>query len=240
MPRCFVIGAGVVGLSIGRTLSKNMEVIILEARNKIGTQTSSRNSEVIHSGIYYRPGSMKAKLCASGADKLYKYIAQRHVQYRNCGKLIVATSPSDYQKLKVLSEIGEKNGVKKIALLTKSDVKTIEPELECLSALRVPSTGIVNSHELMMALQADAESNGAVIVFNCNVHGARRNPEVSSRGRPLLELNTSQGDFAGDVVINCAGHGAPYVAARVVHHPLNRVPRPYFSKGSYFKLAGAK
>lgn len=240
MPVCFVVGAGVVGLSIARNLSRHMEVIVLEARNRIGTQTSSRNSEVIHSGIYYRPGSMKAKLCASGADKLYKYIAQRNIEYRNCGKLIVATSASDCKKLQVLSEIGNKNGVSNLTLLTKSDVKSLEPEIECISALRVSSTGIINSHELMLALQADAERNGAVTVYNCNVYGARSSSEVSSRGKHKIELQTSQGNFSADFVVNCAGHGAPYLAARIIHHPISRVPQPYFSKGSYFKLAGIK
>jgi L-2-hydroxyglutarate oxidase LhgO len=239
MPQCFIIGAGAVGLAVARALSRQLEVVILESRSLIGSQTSSRNSEVIHSGIYYTPGSLKAKLCVVGCDKMYQFAKEYAVEHRQCGKIIVATSSDEIKKLNSIRKNGIANGVRDLRLLNPDELRSMEPQLSGIQGLFVPITGIINSHQLMTALQGEAEGNGAVIAYNCTAYGATHSEKINKAGKPMLKLKTSQGDFDADIVINCAGHGASYFAARCINHPLERVPRPYFSKGSYFKLTGS-
>jgi L-2-hydroxyglutarate oxidase LhgO len=238
--QCFVVGGGVVGLAVARALSRSLEVVLLEARPAIGSQTSSRNSEVVHSGIYYAPGSLKARLCAPGSADLYEYMAQRRVDHRMCGKIICATSEAEAPKIKQLMALGERNGVEGLKALSAADMQAMEPSLRGTCGLWVPSAGLMDSHQLMLALQADAEANGAVIVTNCCVTGGRVADTTSSTGQKQISIFTDQGTFDADVVINCAGHLAPSVAARIQGHPLYRVPQPYYCKGSYFKLTGVK
>lgn len=227
-----------VGLAVARRLSRVCEVVLLEARATVGSQTSSRNSEVIHSGVYYTPGTLKAKLAAPGCEMLYSYAKSRNIGHRQCGKIIVATSAAEAPKLNSLKATGEKNGVKDMKLLSDLDMKALEPQLRGHSGLLIPSTGIVNSHELMLSLEAEAEDNGAVVVKNCSVLSARISDTIGTTGEKQIIINTNQGQFDTDIVVNCAGHTAPSVAARIAGHPLDRVPRPYFCKGSYFKLSG--
>lgn len=233
--RCFVIGGGVVGLAVARALSFSAEVLLIEATGNIGKGTSSRNSEVIHSGIYYQKNSLKEKLSVSGAEALYKYMTSRQIAHNRCGKIIVASSPEEVYKLDRIIKNGEQNGVLGLRKLSAADIKFMEPQVTALAGILVPSTGIVNSHELMLSLQADAEANGAVVVLNCEVQGVKYQ---SSGGNNYFTIETSQGNFDADNVVNCAGHGAPALAARTEGHPIERVPRPYYCKGNYFKLSG--
>src|SRR3954468_17230108 len=155
---CVVIGAGVVGLAIARRLAQaGLEVIVLEAAEAIGTATSSRNSEVIHAGIYYPAGSLMARMCVAGKHALYDYCRDHGVLHRNCGKLIVATTPAETAKLQSIKAHAEANGVRDMKVLNGEAARELEPALKCDAALLSPSTGIVDSHAFMLALRGDAE-----------------------------------------------------------------------------------
>lgn len=237
--QCFVVGGGVVGLAVARALSRSFEVVLLESLPSIGSQTSSRNSEVIHSGIYYTPGSLKAQFTAPACDALYEYAESRNIEHKKCGKIIVATNEVEVAAIEQLYSNGTRNLVEGIKRLSASDMRSLEPNLRGHSGLLVPQTGIINSHQLMTSLQADAEADGAVVVTNCTVNGGCVSDTVGARGQRLLCLDTSQGRFESEVVVNCAGHLSPSIAARFDGHPISRVPRPYYCKGNYFKLAGS-
>ncbi len=232
-----MVGGGVVGLAVARALSKAAatEVVLVEAAAAVGTASSSRNSEVIHSGIYYGKNSMKEKVSVTGADALYQYLKSRQIAHNRCGKIIVASSLEEVSKLDQIIRNGEQNGVLGLKKLSASDIKFLEPNVSALAGILVPSTGIVNSHELMLSLQADAEANGAVIVLNCEVQGIICPPVGENK---CFKVETSQGNFDADQIVNCAGHGACTLAARIQGHPIERVPRPYYCKGNYFKLSG--
>jgi L-2-hydroxyglutarate oxidase LhgO len=230
-----VIGAGVVGLACARALAlAGREVVVLEAEGAIGTATSSRNSEVIHAGIYYPPGSLKAKLCVAGKLALYRYLAERSLPHRNCGKLIVAAEPSQMQYLEKLQAQARANGVNDLRLLTEKEAKTLEPALACVAALESPSTGIIDSHAYMLALQGDAENAGATTVF--------RSPVVRGRVREDgIELEVGGGGatrLLARRVVNSAGLFAPQTAAAIDGFPASHVPPQRFCKGNYFSLTG--
>jgi L-2-hydroxyglutarate oxidase LhgO len=230
---CVVIGAGVVGLAAARALAlRGREVMVLEAADAIGTGTSSRNSEVIHAGIYYAAGSLKAQLCVEGRQRLYDYCAQRHIPHQRCGKLIVATSQAQREALVNIARKARANGVLDLQWLERDEVKALEPALECVAALLSPSTGIVDSHALMLALQADIEHAGGLVVLNCPVVLARK-----EQGAILLEASDGTRLLA-HTVVNAAGLGAVAVASRVQGLDPALVPKPYYAKGSYFTLAG--
>src|SRR3954452_7239254 len=164
---CVVIGAGVIGLAVARRLAQaGREVIILEDAEAIGTVTSSRNSEVIHAGIYYPAGSLMARMCVAGKRALYEYCRDHGVPHRNCGKLIVATTPSETAKLQSIRAHAEANGVDDLQLLTGEAARALEPALNCDAALLSPSTGIIDSHAYMLALRGDAEEAGAAYAFH--------------------------------------------------------------------------
>src|SRR4051812_34142654 len=157
-----VVGAGVVGLACARALAlAGREVVVLESESAIGTATSSRNSEVIHAGIYYPPGSLKAKLCVAGKLALYPYLAERGVPHKRCGKLIVAAEPAQAGALEKLRVQADANGVKDLRFLDAAQARALEPEIRCAGALESPSTGIIDSHAYMLALQGDAQNAGA-------------------------------------------------------------------------------
>ena len=167
-----VIGAGVVGLAVARALAlAGREVVVLEAADAIGTETSSRNSEVIHAGIYYPPGSLKARFCVAGKHALYRYCDERGIPYRRCGKLLVATAENQLPKLHAIRQQAEANGVTDLRPLTAAEAHALEPELRCVAAYLSPSTGVVDSHAFMLALQGDAESHGAMVAFKSPVAG---------------------------------------------------------------------
>src|SRR5215510_4531985 len=171
---CVVIGAGVVGLAIARRLAQaGREVVVLEAAEGIGTITSSRNSEVIHAGIYYPAGSLMARMCVSGKQMLYAYCREHGIPYRNCGKLIVATTPKETEKLQSIRAHAEANGVGDMQTLSGEAARALEPALNCDAALLSPSTGIIDSHAYMLSLRGDAEAAGAAFAFHTPLLHAR-------------------------------------------------------------------
>ncbi len=232
---CVVIGAGVVGLAVARALAQaGREVVVLEAANSIGCGTSSRNSEVIHAGIYYPKGSLKARFCVEGKHALYAYCASHQIPHRRCGKLIVATQVDQLATLRAIKEKAAANGVDDLRFYTREQVCEIEPDLECVGALMSPSTGIIDSHAFMLALQGDAENAGAMVAFGSPLLGG----EVGSGGI-ILEVGGSEPSrWRADTVINCAGLHAQEVAASLRGFACNQVPPIFYAKGNYFSLSG--
>ncbi|MNK91525.1 L-2-hydroxyglutarate oxidase LhgO [compost metagenome] len=232
---CVVIGAGVVGLAVARALAlSGREVIVVEAGEGIGVGISSRNSEVIHAGIYYPSGSLKAQLCVEGKQQLYAYCDERGVGYRRLGKLIVATDEGQRLALHQLLEQGRSNGVDDLQWLDAGQVLSLEPELFCVAALWSPSTGIVDSHGLMLALQGDAQASGASIAFHTPLMLARCTElgfELKMGGAQPMTLSCRE-------LINCAGLSAPEVASRIANLEARHVPSPRLCKGSYFSFRG--
>ena len=231
---CVVIGAGVIGLAVARRLAlSGREVIVLEAAEGIGTVTSSRNSEVIHAGIYYKGGSWMARMCVSGKHALYRYCDEHGIPYRNCGKLIVATTPKETEKLQSIRAHAEANGVAGIQTLSGDAARALEPALNCDAALLSPSTGIIDSHAYMLALRGDAEAAGAAFAFHTPLERARATANH-------IELETG-GDapmtLACDLLVNSAGLGAPAVARSIEGMPIELIPAPYLAKGNYFSCS---
>jgi L-2-hydroxyglutarate oxidase LhgO len=230
---CAVIGGGVVGLAVGRALAlAGREVLVLESEGAIGTGTSSRNSEVIHAGIYYPHGSLKAKLCVEGKQLLYAYAAERGVPHRRCGKFIVATSPEQAGQLEVIRAKAAANGVDDLELLTAQQAIALEPQLHCVAALNSPSTGIVDSHALMLSLLGDLENVGGMLALKSPITRAEC-------GDGAIVLIAEDGTaLRCRSVVNAAGLGAPALARRFEGLPASSVPTEYFAKGNYFTLSG--
>ncbi len=234
---CVVIGAGVVGLAVARALAlRGREVMVLEAAGGIGTGTSSRNSEVIHAGIYYPAGSLKAQLCVQGKQLLYAYCAERGIGHRRCGKLIVATHDAQVAQLQGIVAKAAANGVDDLQLLTRDQARAMEPALECVAAVHSPSTGIVDSHGLMLALQGDLENAGGVLAFHS---GLNRAVVPFGRSSDAILLIANDGtELAAKSVVNAAGLLAPALARRFEGLDARHLPRAFFAKGNYFTLAG--
>lgn len=232
---CVVIGAGVVGLAVAREMAMaGLETIVLEASNAIGQGTSSRNSEVIHAGIYYPPGSLKARLCVEGKHKLYPFCDSHGVAYRRCGKLIVATDPTEVPELERIRERAFANGVDDLVWMDAADAMELEPQLACSAALLSPSTGIIDSHGLMLALQGDAESHGAVVALECPVESCiRKGSEIE-----LLVGGNQAMPLSSRIVVNAAGLGAADIARRFEGLGSDHVPDTWIAKGNYFRLCG--
>ncbi len=232
---CVVVGAGVVGLAVARALARaGREVLILEAAEAIGTATSSRNSEVIHAGIYYPADSLMARFCVAGRRLLYAYCAEQGVAHRNCGKLIAATNAQEDAMLAGIKRRAEANGVEGIQVLTAAEAIALEPNLHCTSALLSAATGIIDSHAFMLALQGDAENAGAIPVFHSPVQRGRRvqgGIEIEVGGAEPMSLRCR-------LLVNSAGLHAPDLARRIEGMPADRVPGSYYAKGNYFTLAG--
>ena len=224
-----VIGAGVVGLAVARELAMHgREVVIIEAGHAIGTGISSRNSEVIHAGLYHPPGSLKAQLCVRGKALLYDYCASRGIPHQRCGKLVVATREADLPRLTQLAANGAANGVGDLRLLNRAEARALEPALHAEGALLSPSSGIVDSHALMTALLADAEHHGATLALASPVTGG----EPCDAG---WRLRTGSGfELQARVVVNAAGLFAAEVANSLGLPP----PLLHFARGHYFSLAG--
>ncbi len=231
---CVVIGAGVIGLAIARKLAlAGREVIVLEAAEGIGTVTSSRNSEVIHAGIYYRAGSLMARMCVSGRRALYQYCADHGIPHRNCGKLIVATTPNETEKLQSIRAHAEANGVLDMQLLPGEAARALEPALNCDAALLSPSTGIIDSHAYMLALRGDAEAAGTAFAFHTPLTHAKVGAgriEIEAGGEAPMTL-------ACDLLVNAAGLGAPAVARQIEGMPIELIPCAYLAKGNYFSCS---
>jgi len=234
-----VIGAGMVGLAVARTLAlAGREVLVLEAQGAFGTQTSARNSEVIHAGIYYPAGSLKARLCVQGRELLYAYCEQRGIGHRRCGKLIVAQGGAQVEALRAIERRARANGVVDLRWLARTEALALEPELDGDAALLSPSTGIVDSHGLMLALLGDAENAGATLALHARVEGllvagGAKSPAMDVVMADGLRLRARQ-------VVNAAGLGAIALAHRTQGLALtHRPPIPtQWAKGSYFTLAG--
>ncbi len=230
---CIVIGAGVVGLAIARALAlTGREVLVLEVAAAIGTGVSSRNSEVIHAGIYYQTGSLKARLCVEGKQALYAYVQERGIGHRRCGKLIVATSADQVATLHTIIAKARLNGVGDLSLLTRLEACALEPALSCEAAVHSPSTGIVDSHALMLSFQGDLENAGGMVALRSSVVSAH----CTSDG---IVVGTVDGTaLQCGSMVNAAGLGAPALARRCAGLAPLHVPTDYFAKGSYFTLAG--
>jgi L-2-hydroxyglutarate oxidase LhgO len=233
---CIVIGAGVIGLATARALSlRGREVILLESERHFGMHTSSRNSEVIHAGIHYQPDSLKARLCVAGRDLLYRYCEERGIPHRRCGKFTVAYDATQLAALEQIESNARASGVFDLQWLEGSEARRAEPELACVHALSSPSTGIVDSHVFMQSLLADAEANGANIVYGTAATALRRTPggiEIAINGESAPAVRARS-------VVNSAGLKADRVAASILDFPAQFIPKVSFAKGSYFALAGA-
>ena len=231
---CVVVGAGVIGLAVARRLAQaGREVIILEAAEGIGTVTSSRNSEVIHAGIYYQAGSLMARMCVSGKRALYRYCSDHGIPHRNCGKLIVATTPKETDKLQSIRAHAEANGVLDLQTLTGEAARALEPALNCDAALLSPSTGIIDSHAFMLALRGDAEEAGAACAFHTPLLRARAAAgriEIEAGGDAPMTLECG-------LLVNAAGLGAPAVARGIDGMPIDLIPPAYLAKGNYFSCS---
>jgi L-2-hydroxyglutarate oxidase LhgO len=234
---CTVIGAGVIGLAVARALAlAGREVLVIEAAYGIGTETSSRNSEVIHAGIYYPKGSLKARLCVEGRGRLYAYAAERGIGHECLGKLIVATSDEQLGKLHRIKAAAEACNVHDLVLLDAAAAKRVEPGLGCVAALHSLSTGIIDSHALMLSYQGDAEEKGAVFAFETRVEGG----EITPQGI-ILRAMMSDGsayEFLSRSIVNAAGLGAQNIAGKLNGFPAQHVPPLTFARGCYFTLSG--
>ncbi len=233
---CVVIGAGVIGLATARELAMaGREVLLVEMTSSIGNGVSSRNSEVIHAGIYYPKDSLKARFCVLGKQLLYQYCADRGIPHQRLGKLIVAATPEQTAQLANISARARENGVDDLYQLTGAQAQELEPALVCDGALVSPSTGIVDTHALMLALQGDAENHGAQCVFHTRFSHGKSLPsggfELHFDGAEPMTLTAAH-------VINAAGLWAPRVAGSIEGLPADQIPKAYFCKGSYFTLTG--
>jgi L-2-hydroxyglutarate oxidase LhgO len=230
-----VVGAGVVGLAVARALAlAGREVLVLDAAEGIGTETSSRNSEVIHAGIYYPAGSLMARTCVEGKHRLYRYCAERGVPHSNCGKLIVATTEEEAGKLEGIRQRAAANGVPELRLLSRAEALEMEPALHCTAALHSTTTGIVDSHAYMLALQGDAENAGAIFAFHAPATRGRATEdgiEIEVGGAEPMALRAR-------LLVNAAGLHAPRLARSIAGMPEAKVPQAYYAKGNYFTLAG--
>ena len=229
---CVVIGAGVVGLAVARALAMaGREVVILEAEDAIGTHTSSRNSEVIHAGIYYPAGSLKARACVEGRKRLYAYCEAHGVPFRRCGKLIVATQQSQVPQLQEILRKAHANGVSDVVEIPAAEAMRLEPALHCVAALHSPSTGVIDSHALMLAYLGDAEAAGAMLALKSRLERA-----VVTAGGFELEIEKTR--IGAKILVNCAGLRAPSIARLIEGFPPERIPPEFYAKGNYYALAG--
>jgi L-2-hydroxyglutarate oxidase LhgO len=229
---CIVVGAGAVGLACAAELARRgREVLVLEAADAIGTGTSARNSEVIHGGMYYPHGSLKHEMCVSGRRKLYAFLAERNVAHRKCGKLIVATEAKEETKIAAIHQLAIDNSVENCTLHTADEVRALEPNVRCVSAMLSPETGVVDSHGYMLALLGELESNGGSLALNAPILQGEALPgggfEIEIGGAAPARMRCA-------VLINSAGLAAQTVAACIAGVPADAIPPLVLAKGSYF------
>jgi L-2-hydroxyglutarate oxidase LhgO len=230
-----VIGAGVIGLAIARELAQiGREVLVLESNSSFGMETSSRNSGVIHAGIYYQPGSLKARCCIDGKQMLYDYCRDRHIPFNPCGKLIIASSKDQRDQLKALQHNARRSGLGDIEWLGQDQVFELEPDVKASAGLYSPSTGIIGVHELMLAFVTDLEAAGGVLV----THNRVLSINVDSGGFELRIENGGEYTFNATTVINAAGHGAANIARRITGFPASHIPVIHPVRGHYYEHAG--
>lgn len=234
---CAVIGAGVVGLACARALAlSGRDVVILERALDIGTETSARNSEIIHAGIYYPPGSVKAKLCKTGKEMLYAYCSSHGVAHKCCGKIIVAADEAQVDDLAGIAERARRAGVTDLRDLSAAEASELEPNVECVGALLSPSTGLVDSHGLMLAYLGDAEAAGAMLALASPLLGGR----VDGDGIVLDVGGDAPMTVRVSTVVNAAGLWAQEVSRRIEGLPPGTIPGCYYARGIYFTLSGTQ
>ncbi|PZO75750.1 MAG: FAD-dependent oxidoreductase [Mesorhizobium amorphae] len=232
---CVVVGAGVVGLAAARALAQaGREVVVAEREGLIGSHTSARNSEVIHAGIYYPPGSLMARLCVEGRERLYGYCEAHNIPHRRIGKLIVASDAAEASRLDAIAARAKANGVSDLEPLSGAEARALEPHLAVEAALLSPSTGIVDSHALMLALSGDAEAAGAAVALNAPLESA----EITSGGFALRFGGAEPMQLHARSLVNASGPWAPEVAGRIDGFPAEHLPRAFYARGSYFTLSG--
>ncbi|MBK8962720.1 MAG: NAD(P)/FAD-dependent oxidoreductase [Candidatus Competibacteraceae bacterium] len=231
---CVVVGAGVIGLAVARELAlAGHEVLILEALERFGTQSSAHNSEVIHAGLYYPPGSLKARLCVQGKERLYRYCAERGIAHRRIGKLLVACAEAELPALASYAERAAANGVP-LQPLAAADIRRLEPAVRAVAGLYSESTGILDSHGLMLALLGDAERAGATLVTHAPVVAGRIKRDgvvLRTGGEQPFELRCRR-------LVNAAGLRAQELARSLAGFPTEQVPPTFYAKGHYFTLSG--
>lgn len=230
-----IIGAGVIGLAIARELSEEFDdVVLVEKEGTFGRHTSSRNSEVLHSGIYYPQNSLKARLCVSGVQELYRYAKENNIPFKNCGKLVVANNKEELSVLEDLKINGERNGVLNLQIINESECKILEPQIIAEYALKVSSTGIIDTHKLMQKLESEAENNGAFIVYEMEVISIDALEEgylVNFENGEMFEANT---------IINCAGLHSDKIAEMVGINIERENLQLHWCKGEYYKSSKIK
>jgi L-2-hydroxyglutarate oxidase LhgO len=231
-----VVGGGVVGLAIARALSlAGHEVLLIERHGRLGTETSSRNSEVIHAGIYYAPGSLRARLCVAGKEMLYRFCAENGVAHKRVGKLLVATRDSELPALEAIAEKAAKNGVGDLQRLTAAESRALEPEVACVAAYLSPSTGVIDSHGLMLALDGHIAAYGGSVALNTLVTGI-------TAGADVFTLRTMSGEEEGSLtarnLVLAAGLGASIVGRMLTYPTGYAVPETYPARGHYYALSG--
>ena len=232
---CVVVGAGVVGLATARALAlAGQHVLVLERAYTIGFETSSRNSEVIHGGLYYPAGSLKARCCVIGRQRLYPYCRNNGIPHAQIGKLIVAVKEDEIAGVERIAETARMNGVDDLQWLTATQAQCLEPELDCVAALLSPSTGIIDSHALMLAFQGEAEAAGAMVVLRTPVLSGR----VRADGFDLAIGGDEPTCIRCRCLVNAAGLYAPALAQAIDGVPRETIPPAYFCRGVYFSLAG--
>jgi L-2-hydroxyglutarate oxidase LhgO len=231
---CVVIGAGVVGLATARALAlAGREVLLLEAETHPGTVTSARNSGVIHAGLYYTPGSFKARFCVAGNRAMYAYCRERGVDHQNCGKLVVANGNEEEQVLLHLLERAHANEVEGVRMISGTEAHKLEPEVRCTAALHCPTSGIVDQHPYMLALQGDMENAGGTLVCDCRVENVRRGADgflIETGGAAATRIEAR-------FIVNSAGLDAVNLLGRMEGYPADRIPRLHLARGNYFTVA---
>jgi L-2-hydroxyglutarate oxidase LhgO len=233
---CVVVGAGVIGLACARRMTQSgRDVLILEAEGEIGSGVSARNSEVIHSGIYYPTDSLKARFCVAGRRMLYAYCRDHGVTAHRVGKLIVATSSEQIPALHKLMEQAHANGVDDLALLSADEARMMEPELFCVAAFHSPSTGIIDTHGFMLSLLGEAEARGGALALHAPVESGW----MEDDGRVTLAIGGAEPmQVTARLLVNAAGLGAQAIARNLQGYPADRIPPLYYAKGNYFSLSG--
>ncbi len=230
-----VVGAGVVGLACARVLARTgHDVFVAEGTEGIGNGISSRNSEVIHAGMYYPSGSKRAAHCPRGRRMLYAYCAERGIPHRKCGKLIVATAEAERAKIEAIHAQGLANGVEGLSLIEGAEARRLEPALFTLAALLSAETGIIDSHAFMLALQGEIEDHGGALAFGARIESLRR----TAQGWEARFCGRAEGSLTVDAVVNSAGLGAQAIARRTEDFPAARVPPLVLAKGNYFGFTG--
>ena len=231
---CVVVGAGVVGLAVARALAlAGREVLLLEAEHHPGTVTSARNSGVIHAGLYYAPGSLKARFCVAGNRALYAYCEARGVEHHNSGKLIVASGDDEERVLLNLLERAHANSVEGVRMISARQVRELEPEVHCTAALLCPTSGIVDQHTYMLALQGDMENAGGTLVCDCRVESVAR----AGDGFIVKTAGESATEIEARFVVNSAGLGAVDLLRHIEAYPADRIPTLHLARGNYFTVA---